>query len=56
MTGASRIHRLEALGFIPIVADPNDGHGKLISITQAGRAAREDAIAGLTSSLQQLRS
>ncbi|MCE2890439.1 MAG: MarR family winged helix-turn-helix transcriptional regulator [Hyphomonadaceae bacterium] len=48
------IHRLEALGLVTIVADPSDGRGKLISITEAGKAARYDAIARLAPSLQQL--
>ena len=48
------IHRLDALGLVTIIADPNDGRGKLVSITQAGRAAREDAVARLAPSLQQL--
>jgi len=48
------LHRLDALGLITIVADPSDGRGKLVSITQAGRAARDDAIARLAPSLQQL--
>ena len=48
------IHRLEALGFVTIMADPSDGRGKLVSITGAGKAAREDAIARLAPSLQQV--
>lgn len=48
------IHRLEALGLVTIVSDPKDGRGKLVSITEAGRAARDDAIARLAPSLQQL--
>ena len=48
------IHRLEALGLVTISADPSDGRGKLVSITEAGRAARHDAIARLGPSLQQL--
>ncbi|AMS30450.1 MarR family winged helix-turn-helix transcriptional regulator [Aquidulcibacter sp.] len=48
------IHRLEALGLVTIVADPSDGRGKLVSITEAGTAARHDAIARLAPSLQQL--
>jgi DNA-binding MarR family transcriptional regulator len=48
------IHRLAALGLVTILADPRDGRGKLVSITEAGRAAREDAIARLAPSLQQL--
>jgi DNA-binding MarR family transcriptional regulator len=39
---------------VTIVADPSDGRGKLVSITEAGKAARYDAIARLAPSLQQL--
>lgn len=48
------IHRLAALGLVTILADPSDGRGKLVSLTEAGRAARDDAIARLAPSLQQL--
>lgn len=48
------IHRLEALGLVTITADPHDGRGKRVSITDAGRAARDDAIARLAPSFKQL--
>ncbi len=37
--------RLEAQGFIAVRADPEDGRGKIVEITDAGRAAREEALA-----------
>ncbi len=37
--------RLEAQGFIAMRADPEDGRGKIVEITNAGRAAREEALA-----------
>ena len=36
--------RLEAQGFIQVRPDPEDGRGKLVTITDAGRTAREDAL------------
>ncbi len=39
--------RLEAQGFITLRADPEDGRGKRVSITDAGRKAREDALKAL---------
>ncbi|MEM1199044.1 MAG: MarR family transcriptional regulator [Pseudomonadota bacterium] len=39
--------RLEAQGFIHLRADPDDGRGKIVTITDAGRQAREDALAAL---------
>lgn len=37
--------RLEAQGFISVRADPEDGRGKIVEITDAGRQAREEALA-----------
>ena len=39
--------RLEAQGFVSLRADPDDGRGKIVQITEAGRQAREDALAVL---------
>ncbi len=36
--------RLEAHGFIEMRPDPSDGRGKLVTITDTGRTAREDAL------------
>lgn len=38
------LQRLEAQGFVRIVADPNDARGKVVEITDAGRAVREHAV------------
>ncbi len=37
--------RLEAQGFVEMRPDPEDGRGKIVSITAAGRRAREEALA-----------
>ena len=42
------IKRLAARNFIRIREDAADGRRKLISVTEAGRAARDDAVAALT--------
>jgi len=41
------VQKLEAKGFVATKPDPEDGRGKLVYLTEAGRAAREDAIATL---------
>ncbi|WP_309643785.1 MarR family transcriptional regulator [Phenylobacterium sp.] len=46
MTGT--LKRLEAEGFVTVAADPADGRGKAVSVTPAGRLARESALAALT--------
>ncbi|MEM7426460.1 MAG: MarR family transcriptional regulator [Pseudomonadota bacterium] len=38
------LSRLEAQGFVAIRPDPEDGRGKLVTITEAGRSAREEAL------------
>ncbi|MDX1738061.1 MAG: MarR family transcriptional regulator [Alphaproteobacteria bacterium] len=38
------IKRLEVLGFVEVKSDPEDGRGKLVDITEAGRKAREDSL------------
>ncbi|MBI1252447.1 MAG: MarR family transcriptional regulator [Alphaproteobacteria bacterium] len=48
------LQRLEDAGHITIGADPCDGRGKVVCITEKGRAAREDAIARLTPLLSDL--
>lgn len=45
MTGT--LKRLEAAGWITLSPDPTDGRGKGVSLTEAGRAVRDAAIAGL---------
>jgi len=45
MTGTLR--RLEAGGWIIVTPNPKDGRGKAVSLTPAGRAVRDTAIASL---------
>ena len=42
------VKRLEARGLIRVRDDAVDGRRKLISVTEAGRAVRDDAVAALT--------
>lgn len=46
MTGTLR--RLESEGWIVVEADPADGRAKAVSVTPAGRAVRDAAIAALS--------
>jgi DNA-binding MarR family transcriptional regulator len=39
------IQKLEARGLVRTVPDPRDGRGKLVYLTEAGRAAREAGVA-----------
>lgn len=48
------VKRLEAQGLVRSDPDPHDGRGKGISVTPAGRAARDDAIATLAPILAEL--
>ena len=41
------LKRLEAAGWITTEPDPRDGRGKIVRVTEAGRAARQEAIASL---------
>lgn len=41
------VQKLEAKGFVQTRPDPSDGRGKLVSLTRAGRRARDDAVATL---------
>jgi DNA-binding MarR family transcriptional regulator len=41
------VQRLEASGFVKVRPDPEDGRGKLVSLTAAGLRARQSAIAAL---------
>lgn len=45
MTGT--LKRLEAGGWIRVDPDPDDGRGKTVTVTPAGKAVREAAIANL---------
>jgi len=50
------IQRLEALGFVEVVPDPRDGRGKLVAITEAGRAAHAHSLAALAPDLATIQS
>ena len=41
------IQRLEGLGYVEILPDPNDGRGKLVRITDPGRVAHGESLAAL---------
>uniref|UniRef100_UPI0022EB4105 MarR family winged helix-turn-helix transcriptional regulator n=1 Tax=Falsiroseomonas oryzae TaxID=2766473 RepID=UPI0022EB4105 len=45
------IQRLEARGLVRVGPDPRDGRGKLVYLTEAGRAAREAAVAAATGAI-----
>lgn len=45
MTGT--LKRLEAGGWVRVEPDPDDGRGKTVTVTPAGKAVREAAIANL---------
>jgi DNA-binding MarR family transcriptional regulator len=53
-TMTSTIGRLEAKGFVTVTPNPKDGRGKFVGITQAGRAARMDALAAAAPHFQWL--
>ena len=44
-TMTSTLQRLEAKGFISMRANPDDGRAKIVTLTEAGRRAREAALA-----------
>ena len=46
MTGT--LKRLEAEGWIAVVPDPDDGRGKVVTLTPDGRTVREAALEALT--------
>jgi DNA-binding MarR family transcriptional regulator len=48
------VGRLAAKGWVEVRADPQDGRGKLVSITPSGTAARNDAIVRLMPGLEGL--
>lgn len=45
------LQRLEARGLVRLAPDPRDGRGKLVFLTEAGRAAREAAVAAATDAI-----
>jgi len=48
------IQRLEARGLIAVRPDPRDGRAKKVSLTDAGRAVRDDAVAAIAPIIEQL--
>ena len=52
MTGT--LKRLEAESWIVVIPDPEDGRGKRVSVTPAGRTVRDAAIARLAPEFDQL--
>jgi DNA-binding MarR family transcriptional regulator len=53
-TMTNTLQRLEARGFIRVEADPEDGRGKRVFLTEAGRARRQAAVAALARDLAAL--
>ena len=45
------VARLKAKGWVSVKPDPNDGRGKLVSLTAAGRSVRNSAVAKLAGGL-----
>jgi DNA-binding MarR family transcriptional regulator len=50
------IQKLEARGFVRTAPHPRDGRGKLVYLTESGRAAREAAVAAATAAIAPLAS
>ncbi len=48
------LQRLEARRFVRIVDDPDDGRGKLVSLTDEGRAARQSCVESIAPLLKRL--
>jgi DNA-binding MarR family transcriptional regulator len=48
------LQHLEAKGLVTVAPDPDDRRAKTVTITGAGRAAREEAIAALRPIIQRL--
>jgi DNA-binding MarR family transcriptional regulator len=46
--------RLEALGLVQIIADPNDGRAKRVSLTTKGSQVRDQAIVALAPDLEDI--
>jgi DNA-binding MarR family transcriptional regulator len=53
-TMTNTLQRLEARGFIRVEADPEDGRGKRVFLTDSGRARRQAAVAALGADLAAL--
>ncbi|MFT7531786.1 MAG: DNA-binding MarR family transcriptional regulator [Gammaproteobacteria bacterium] len=48
------LQRLDSLGLVKIISDPNDGRGKLVSLSSAGRDMREKCIRNLSPLLAEM--
>lgn len=48
------LQRLESRGLVRIVPDPNDGRGKLVSLTAKGRSKREQCVRSIQPLLAEL--
>ncbi len=48
------LQRLEAKGYVHLRPDPADGRAKIVALTEAGRGARERALAALAPALAEL--
>ncbi len=53
-TMTSTLQRLESKGFVALAPDPEDGRGKRVSLTDEGRAMRDQCIAALEPGLKRL--
>jgi DNA-binding MarR family transcriptional regulator len=53
-TMTSTLQKLEAKALVAIVADATDGRGRLVTITEAGRAMHQDCIARLQPMLAEI--
>ena len=51
---SNTVARLQAKGLLAVLPDPLDGRGKQVSLTDAGRAARQAAVARLGDGLADL--
>lgn len=51
---SNTVARLQAKGLLAVQPDPLDGRGKQVSLTDAGRAARQTAVARLGQGLAEL--
>lgn len=54
-TMTSTLQRMEPKGLVAIVPDEQDGRGRLVTITEAGRAMHTDCIARLAPLLEMVR-
>lgn len=54
-TMSTTLARLERAGHVEISPDPNDGRGKLVRITERGRAMREECVMRLSEPLREVR-